>query len=133
MAMLVSSCSSKSALYPEAEREGSNLIIHVDALVPESPQFFTYRYRGKRINFFVVKMNDKVHSFFDACRICYYRKLGYRFESDRLICNACNVGYPLSEVERGFGSCFPIRLRGRLDGNNYIISTGDLEKMANKF
>lgn len=126
------SCS-KQTPYPEAARTASDVVIDVKTLGPEVPQFFTYRHQGKNINFFVVKIGDNVFSYLDACAKCYASKRGYGFQSGYLVCKACNVRYSISEIEKGFGSCFPLRLPGRLQGDKCLIPLLELEKASNKF
>jgi uncharacterized membrane protein len=119
--------------YPEPPRVDQEVVVDVKTLTPGVPVFFTYHYRGKRINFFVVKMNDRVLSFLDACARCYPAKLGYRYDNGYIICRECNVQYSVSEIEKGFGSCFPIRITGSLRDGRYLIPSTALEGMADKF
>ncbi|HAM51727.1 MAG TPA: hypothetical protein DCP92_13980 [Nitrospiraceae bacterium] len=50
------------------------------------PVIFAYRYHGKNINFFVLKIHDKVISFLDACRSCYVSKRGYWIDDGHITC-----------------------------------------------
>ena len=59
---------------------GPDVAVEVKSLVPDVPAFFTYYYRGKKINFFVMKVDNGVLSFLDACAHCYPAKSGYRYE-----------------------------------------------------
>lgn len=126
------SCS-RQPVYPKPALKGPEVVIDAARLLPESPVFFTHRYRGKKINFFVVKTGDKVLSFLDACAKCYPSKRGYRVEDGYLACRACEVKYPLSNIVKGFGSCFPIRIEGRLQDREYRIPISRLEEAADKF
>ncbi|MGD0886653.1 MAG: Fe-S-containing protein [Thermodesulfovibrionales bacterium] len=120
------SCS-RQPVYPEAPLKGSEVIIDANRLQSESPLFFTYRYHGKNINFFVLKVHDKVLSFLDACRTCDSSKSGYRVDNGYITCGACGVRYSLSEVETGVGSCWPIRIEGQLRDGEYHIPVSRLE------
>ena len=126
------SCS-RQPLYPEPSRAGSGVVVDVRTLIPEIPIFFTYHYHNRKINFFVIKINDKVLSFLDACTKCYPAKLGYRFDNGYIICRACNVRYSISEVEKGFGSCLPIQITGHFQGGKFLILLSEFERMADKF
>ena len=119
--------------YPEPPRRGDAVAVEAEALQPEVPVFFTYHYRGKKINFFVVKVDDRVLSFLDACARCYPAKKGYRSEKGTLVCRECNVDYPVSVLENGVGSCVPVRIAGSLDKGSYLIPVSLLERMADKF
>ncbi len=128
----VISCS-QHPVYPEPPRTALGIEIDIKTLKPDIPRFFTYHYNKKNINFFVFKTNDAVLSFFDACAKCYPQKLGYRFDDGFLACKACNERYSVSEVGKGFGSCFPIRLSGNLRQGKYIIPVAELEKAVHRF
>ena len=62
----LSACS-KPHSYPTPQRTGANIIIETSSLELEVPKFFTYRFQGKYINFFVIKMPNTILSFLDAC------------------------------------------------------------------
>ena len=97
------------------------------------PVFFTYSYKRRNINFFVLKHDGKVLSFLDACARCYPERLGYRFEGGRFICRECKMGYSVEDIEKGAGSCHPIRLKGELRDGVYRIPLSEIEKHADKF
>jgi len=128
----LAACSEQPA-YPEPSRIGRDAVVDVTRLPSDIPEFFTYHYGGKRINFFVVKTKDTVLSFLDACVRCYTEKRGYRYEGGYVICRACNMRYPVSEIEKGFGSCHPIRLAGHVQNGQYFIPLSLLEEQADKF
>ena len=130
--LLIPACSQQPT-YPEAPRIDGNVVIDVSRLPSEIPEFFTHHYQGKKISFFVVKTNNTVLSFFDACVRCYAQRKGYRFEGEYVVCRACNTKYPVSEIGKGFGSCYPIRLPGNVQNGKYYISRSLLEKNVDKF
>ena len=130
--LLLASCSAQQT-YQEAPRLGPNVAVEVKTLVPDMPAFFTYHYRGKKINYFVVKSDNKILSFLDACARCYPAKRGYHYEGGSIICRECNVRYAVSQIEKGIGSCVPIRVEGSLRNGKYLIPVSVLEGMADKF
>jgi len=130
--LLLFSCS-KQPSYQRPLVRDSNVVVDISTLKPDIPVFYTYRYLGKKINFFVIRTDDRVLSFLDACENCHAAKLGYRFEEGHFICRHCNVSYPASEIASGMGSCFPIPVIGRTQGGQYLIHVSMLEKMADKF
>lgn len=130
--LLSASCSGQPSYQRPLVRD-SNVVVKLAALKPDVPVFYTYRHMGKKISFFVIKIDDKVFSFFDACENCHHAKLGYRFEEGFLVCRLCNVRYPVSEIEKGVGSCFPIPLTGRVQDGQYLIHISMIEKMASRF
>ena len=130
--LLLSSCSRQPSYQKPLIRD-SNVVVDISALRPGIPVFYTYFYLDKKINFIVININNKVVSFIDACENCHTAKLGYRFEEGYFICRHCNVRYPVSEIEKGIGSCFPIPVTGRIQDGQYLIHVSMLEKMADKF
>jgi len=132
---LISFCAScsRQPVYPEPSLKGSEVAIEVKKLRPENPLFLTYRHHRKNINFFVLKIDDKVVSFLDACMSCYPSKRGYRFDGGYITCKTCDIRYSLAEIEEGVGSCSPIRLEGHLQDGNYLIPVSLLEESADKF
>ena len=129
---LTASCS-KQPLYPAPPLNGTNVSIEIASLPMEVPQFYTFRSGDKNVNFFVLRMKDKVLSFFDACITCYPSKRGYRYEDGYVICGACNTTYSIYKLEKGIGGCYPIRLEGKTETGRYLIPVSALERMASKF
>jgi len=123
---------SKQPIYPEPSLQGSEVVIDAGDLRSGGPVFFTFHYHGNQINFFVLRVNEKVLSFLDACTSCYPSNRGYRIDNGYLTCRKCDVRYSLSDIEKGFGTCSPISLEGRLQGGKYLIPVSVLEKAINK-
>ncbi len=132
LTMMASSCS-RQPHHPAPVIEGRDAVIAVSVLKDEVPQFYTYQYQGKIISFFILKINDKVSSFFDACASCYPHKRGYKYEDGFVVCRFCNVTFPLHKLEKGIGGCYPIRLEGRVENNKYLIPLAAIEAEAGKF
>lgn len=134
LVLLTAVCScSQQPLYPPAPLSGSNVSIDISSLQNEVPLFFTYRTTNKNVNFFVLRLNDKVLSFFDACITCYPKKRGYRNEDAGVACRACNMHFSIYKLEKGIGGCYPIKLEGRADKGSYLIPVASLERMSDKF
>ncbi len=132
LAMVASSCT-RQPVHPAPVIEGRDAVITLQDLKDDVPQFYSYRYQGKDISFFVLKMDGKVSSFFDACASCYPHKQGYRYEDGFVVCRYCNVSFPLHKLEKGIGGCYPIRLEGRIEKGRYLIPLSVIEAEANKF
>ena len=132
LCLALAACAKQPA-YSEPAIVGHEVVIDAAAVKQDEPVFFTYRYKNKNINFFVVRINNKIFSFLDACQKCYPKKLGYKYMEGRIICRACNMGYPVTEIEKGFGSCFPIKIPGALSAGKYVIPVSSLEAMSDKF
>jgi uncharacterized membrane protein len=130
--LTIVSCSTQPH-YPIAEVSGQNVIVDPAVLQPGVPKFYSFLYHHKTINFFVLKIQDKVTSFLDACASCYSYKQGYRCEEGSVICRHCNMKFPVHKLEQGLGSCFPIKIEGKMENGKYLISTALLEAQADKF
>jgi uncharacterized membrane protein len=131
--LIILSACSRQVSYPSPVRIGSDIVIDMSSLELEVPKFYTYRFQEKKVNFFVIKMDDRPISFLDACASCYPHKQGYRCEDNAVICRYCNVRYPLNKIGKGIGNCYPIKIEGRMEKGKYLISADTLEKAANKF
>lgn len=132
-AVLVVCSSCNRPPYPSAAQRGTEIVIDISTLEPDIPSFRSYPYQGKNINYFVLKIDDKVNSFLDACSNCYIHKKGYHVENGSVTCRNCGVKLPVSNLGKGLGSCFPIRIEGRLEKDEYHIPVKLLEAAADKF
>jgi len=119
--------------YPPAAQRGPDIIIDSSTLEPDVPKFYSYPYLGRNINFFILKINGKVSSFLDACASCYSHKQGYRYEDGAVTCRYCNMKFSVYKLEKGLGSCYPIKIEGRMENGEYLIPVAVLEAEAGKF
>ncbi len=133
MFILMSVSCSREPVYQEARSTGGYVLVDVKKLALDTPKFLTYHFRGKNVNFFVIRTGGQVLSFLDACASCYPYKKGFRFDNGYVICRECNVRYSVTDLEKGIGRCFPIRLEGRLRDGEYDIPVAGLEAGADKF
>lgn len=131
--LIILTACSRPLAYPEAPRSGQDISIEISALQPGIPQYFSHSFQGMKIHFFLVKIDDRVTSFLDACTKCYPQKKGFGYDSGSVVCRACNERYPIFEIEQGFGSCYPLRLEGRTKDDRYLISAAELEKLGAKY
>lgn len=129
---LLISCSGQPH-YPAPSQSGSNVVIDVSTLAAEVPRFFTYRHRDRNVNFFILKVQDKVLAFLDACVTCYPKKRGYQDKDGYVVCRACDMSFSVYKLEKGLGGCYPIRISGRMEKGTYIIPLATLEGHADKF
>ncbi len=119
--------------YLPAPQEGSSIVIDTSILEPEVPKFYSYRSQGKNVNYFVLRVQGKVLSFLDACASCYIHKRGYGYADGHVTCRACNLKFSVNQLEKGLGSCCPIRIDGRMENGKYLIPVATLENAADKF
>ena len=108
--------------YRSAPFDGQQVSIDVRLLRESIPEFYSVVLEGKRVDFFVVLANGGVVSYFDACKECYVKNLGYRHDKGTMVCRACNVRFPLEKLDTGIGGCYPIRLHGSRVGDADIVS-----------
>lgn len=132
LAFVQPACTSRQP-YPAPPFEGNDIVIDAARLPLERPVFYTYRSGAKNINFFVLRMQDKVLAFLDACATCYARRRGYRCEEGAVICRECNQRFSIYKLEKGIGGCYPIKLEGQLEKGRYRIPISALEARKDKF
>lgn len=122
IAFTIISCSRMPAYERAPLNNAGDVAINIKTLKGKVPVFYTYDFDGRRIDFFLIKVNGNVQSYFDACAMCYHKKLGYRVEGNEIVCRACNLRYTADELKTGLGSCHPIPLPGRTENGTYIIT-----------
>jgi len=123
--LLICSCS-KKPVYPEALFDGMNIRIELKNMPDKKPVFFTFRSGKKGINYFVLRLDGNVQSYFDACSRCYPKKLGYKLDKEQVICRECDITYNVNDLKDGIGSCYPLKLKGRIEGGIYIIEKNSI-------
>jgi uncharacterized membrane protein len=128
----IAACS-RQQRYAAPPIDGDAIVIQISSLPLDVPQFYSYRAKGKDVNFFVLRMQDRVLSFLDACLTCYPRKLGYKYADGYVVCRACDTTYSVYKLEKGLGGCYPIRIEGTQEGDTYHIARATLERHAGKF
>jgi len=107
--------------------------IDVSTLMPQQPRFYSLSIKGKKISFFLLKVNGDIQSYFNACKECYPKKLGFRFEDGFVQCRSCNERWPMESLRDGVGGCCPGKLRGVLKGDKFIITREALQEGMNFF
>ncbi len=120
-AIFLCACESHSA-YRRAPFDGNKSEIDISNFKENEPEFYSVVLDGQTVNFFLIRINSEIQSYFDACRECFRKKLGFRFNEGCIQCKACNVKYPPEALKEGIGSCAPIHLKGSLQENRYIIT-----------
>lgn len=122
---LLSACS-KKPVYPEPHFDGSSIRIDLSSLPEKKPVSFTFFSDKVGINFFLLRRNGNIESYFDACGKCFPKKLGFSSSDDHVVCRACDVSYHLDDLKDGIGSCYPIKLKGRVEGKTFVIDRKDI-------
>ncbi len=120
-AVFFCSCENHSP-YNKAPFDGNKAEIDIGTLKGNQPEFYSVVIDGKAVNFFLIRVNGEIQSYFDACRECFRKKLGFRFNQGFIQCKSCYVKYPPEALKVGIGNCCPIHLRGVLRENRYIIT-----------
>jgi len=133
LASLLGSACARQHIYAAPTIIGSNAVIEISSLKTATPLFFTYQYQGKRINFFVLRLDSGVQSYLDACASCYHHQRGYRPDDGLVTCRYCNMKFPIYKLEKGLGSCYPVKLEGKVEQGKYLITIAALEGAAKMF
>jgi uncharacterized membrane protein len=72
-----------------------------------------------------------VHAAFDACEMCYSKKIGYRQEGEMMICISCpNEKYAINDLgtKNTAGKCWPSYLPIKINEDYVIIEKSDIEQ-----
>jgi uncharacterized membrane protein len=133
LATLLGTACSGQHTYAAPTIIGDNAVIEISSLKTATPLFFTYQYKGKLINFFVLRLDSGVQSYLDACASCYHHRQGYRPDDGVVTCRYCNMKFPIYKLEKGLGSCYPIKIAGKAEQGKYLISLAALEDAAKLF
>jgi uncharacterized membrane protein len=126
LAVLISSCHQKPS-YRQVRFDGNVAVVDVHSLKEGVPDFYSAVFEGRKIDFFIIAENRVVKAYFDACKECYFKKMGYRYEKGELVCRACNVRFPIDKLDTGIGGCYPIKVPGTRKDDKYIIQKEALE------
>ena len=127
------SCESDNVTYSNPLIEGDKVIIDTGLLGDKRPEFFSMTVNGKNVAFFIIKINDSVESYIDACQNCYLFKKGFKVKDSYIICRHCTSEYAIDTLEAGLTSCHPMPLKGELKGGEYYISLKEIKKAAKYF
>jgi len=133
LASLLGSACTNQHTYAAPTIIGSNAVIEIATLQTAAPLFLTYQYKGKLINFFVLRLDSGIQSYLDACASCYHHQQGYRSDDGSVTCRYCNMKFPIYKLEKGLGSCYPIKIAGKTEDGKYLISLATLENAAKMF
>jgi len=127
---LLAGCEQQAPQHSLVAPDGNQVKIRLTKVRGGGVHFFTYKFEGKNINFFVrTDGTGKLQTHFDACYSCFKYKLGYVREGNQVVCIACRIGYNLNDVIWDYvGACAPININSRVGGDYLVIKQSSLEK-----
>jgi uncharacterized membrane protein len=130
LVVVLAGCSQQAPEHQIVLPAGDRVSISLDTVNDGGVHFFTYKFEGKNINFFVrTDGTGRLQAHFDACYSCFKYKLGYVREGSEVVCIACRIGYRLEDVIWDYiGACAPINLKSRISDGRMTISRTSLEK-----
>lgn len=93
-------------------------------------RFYNYTLSNhQEISFFVVKSADGViRAAFNACDVCYEKRLGYHQEGDDMVCNKCGRHFPSVKVNEVKGGCNPAPLERTVEGDYLVLKASALQQ-----
>jgi len=117
------------------KEQGGSVTIPLASIDDGKAHFYAYSAGGKTITFFVMKAADgSVRTAFDACMACNHAKLGYRQESDFVVCNNCGMSFQPTDIGKvATRGCNPIPLEKSTEGQMIVLKAKDLEAGAQYF
>lgn len=132
---VLAGCPRGEPKYPELRAEGGEVAVDVASLGSGSGRFLTYRAGAGTLVDFLVYLDSSgaPHAVLDACRTCYRWRKGYRLRPGEVVCVKCDMVFKLDDLERGTGSCVPVRVKAELRGGTLVIPASELEAGARYF
>lgn len=115
-----------------ASAPGQDVRIPIAEVSDGKAKFYNYTLSdNKEISFFVIKSSDGIfRAAFNACDVCYEKRLGYHQEGDDMVCNKCGRHFPTSKVNEVKGGCNPAPLERTVEGDHLVIKADDLKQGA---
>jgi uncharacterized membrane protein len=116
-------CSSRQLEYTLVEDHDGIIGIPLKKLNDGDVHFYTYKYSGTNINFFV-RMDGKgtLHAHFDACFTCFKYKKGYTVEGTDIVCRECKRKFALKEERwANQDGCIPIDIGSEIIKDTLVI------------
>lgn len=131
---LVSGCS-RAKLAPEyqiVKPEAGVVKVDVSKMKPLDVAFYTYKYKGRNIDFMVIKFNDRdIRAYLDADYMCYKGKMGFEVvgkDQKRLRCRHHGFELDLRSPDSWKGNHVPIPLNYEIKDNAVVISEESLKR-----
>ncbi|MBF0553021.1 MAG: DUF2318 domain-containing protein [Nitrospirae bacterium] len=119
----ICACGTRQLEYQRVEDHNGTISIPLKEVNNGDVHFYTYKYNGTNINFFV-RMDGKgnLRTHFDACFTCFKYKKGYMVEGTEIICRECKTKFLLKEERwANKGGCMPIDLGSEIIKDILVI------------
>ncbi len=82
---------------------------------------------GQVVDFFLVQSGDGViRAAIDSCDVCYRSGKGYVQDGNVMVCTNCGRRFATDRINEVKGGCNPAPLKRVVDGDNLVISMGDI-------
>ncbi len=98
--------------------------------ISDAAKFYSFNSDNADIKFFVLKSSDgKIRAAFDACQVCYSRKLGYEQDGDQMICKNCGNIFPAIKISEEKGGCNPVPISNdlKIENDKITLNVADIE------
>ncbi|MBF0538752.1 MAG: DUF2318 domain-containing protein [Nitrospirae bacterium] len=128
--LILGGCNSGAVTHEVVKDKNGEVTFLLKAVRDGSVHFYTYRYKGTNINFFI-RMDGagNLHTYFDACYTCYRYKKGYTVSENYIVCNECGKKYRLAdEVWIDATGCAPINLKSEIRGDSLVVLRDNIIK-----
>ncbi len=113
--------------FQAVKAENGIVQIPINKINDGKAHYFSYKFQGKTINFFVLKSRDGViRAAFDACDVCFPKRKGYTQAGDYMICNNCGQRFHSTKINVLKGGCNPAPLRRTNNGKDLVIAAADI-------
>ena len=89
---------------------------------------------GRGTRFFIIRGSDGVHrAALDACETCYHARQGYVQDGQKMLCRKCGNSYLPALIDHSPGGCHPIALPRRVEGDQLVVSTVEVETIDARY
>ncbi len=107
---------------------GGDVAIPVAEISDGQAHYYSYDAGGTEVKYFVMQSADgEYRAAFDACDVCYPNKKGYRQEGDQMVCNNCGQTFDSTKINELKGGCNPSPIDRRVEGEELVLKTADLQ------
>lgn len=112
--------------YSDVEIKEGEVRLALSKVSDGKAHYYSVQVHDKTIKFFIVRSSDGViRAAFDACDVCFAKKMGYSQEGEFMICNNCGRKFHSSRVNVVEGGCNPAPLRRQEVGEYVVIKEAD--------
>ncbi|MHB1133796.1 MAG: Fe-S-containing protein [Chloroflexota bacterium] len=123
-----------NATFSVVDPIGGQISVPLSSLADGKARYYTLRASAKEIDFYVLKASDgSIRAAIDSCDVCFAARKGYRQEGDEMVCNNCGQRFPSVKIGEVKGSCNPVPLGSKVEGDSVTIDADELSREGARY